>query len=131
MCLSSTIIEKIQVNCANEPGMVIAYFYFDFANTDQQGVKPYLSSLIGQICRQRKNIPDGVQFLYDRHLSQQHRPTSDDLLEALFAASEGLQVCVISDALDECAERETLLETLSTIATRKSSNIKILATSRK
>jgi len=55
----------------------------------------------------------------------------DDLLEAFFAASEGLQVYVISDALDECAERETLLESLSTIATRKSSNIKILATSRK
>ena len=56
--------------------------------------------------------------------------TTNDLLGALSAATKGLDVLLVCDALDECAERELLLDILSTISGGSCGNIKVLATSR-
>ncbi|KAH8756434.1 hypothetical protein BGZ57DRAFT_957852 [Hyaloscypha finlandica] len=128
--LSSTIIERVLKDYGNKPRTAIAYFYFDFAESYKLGIKTYLSSLIAQICRQRRDIPVDVQSLYDRYMAQHLLPTTDDLLGALSAATEGLEVFLICDALDECAERDLLLDVLATISTGNCGRIKILATSR-
>jgi hypothetical protein len=130
MSCSSTIIEKVLKDYGNEPRTAIGYFYFDFAESDRQGVKTYLSSLIAQICRQRRDIPVNVQSLYDRYMAQHLLPTTDDLLGALSAATEGLEVLLICDVLDECAERDLLLDVILMISTGNCGHIKILATSR-
>lgn len=117
----------------NKPQIAIAYFYFDFAESKKQSIKSCLSSLTAQLCRQRTNIPYDVQFLYSRHMSSATRATSPlvaDLLVAFSAATEGLEVWLIFDALDECAERDLLMDVLTTISSGTCGNIKILATSR-
>jgi ankyrin repeat protein len=130
MSSSSTIIKKVLKDYGDEPRTAIAYFYFDFAESDRQSIRVYLSSLIAQICRRRRDIPVDVQSLYDRYMAQRLMPTIDDLLGALSAATEGLEVLLICDALDECAERDLLLDVLSTISTGTCGHIRILATSR-
>jgi ankyrin repeat protein len=130
MSCSSTIIERVLKDYGNKPRTAIAYFYFDFAESYKLGMKTYLSSLIAQICRQRRDIPVDVQSLYDRYMAHHLLPTTDDLLGALSAATEGLEVFLICDALDECAERDLLLNVLATISKGNCGRIKILATSR-
>jgi hypothetical protein len=104
---SSTIMEKVLNEYGNEPKMAIAYFYFDFAERKKQSIKSCLSSLIAQICQQRIYIPDEVQSLYYRHHHKPStaQPMTTELLSVLSATTEGLEVFLICDALDECGSR--------------------------
>jgi ankyrin repeat protein len=54
-----------------------------------------------------------------------------NLLAVLTAATERLEVFLIFDALDECAERDYLMDVLSNLESGSCGNIKILATSRR
>ncbi|KAI9776530.1 MAG: hypothetical protein M1839_009511 [Geoglossum umbratile] len=129
--LSSTIINKLQYDCVQEPKVIVAYFFFDFRDKDRQTVRNFLSSIICQICFRRRRIPDSIRALFDHPRIQQQLPTTHDLLACLAAAAKGLRVFLISDALDECTERSTLLRVLIKIASAEFGSISVLATSRR
>lgn len=127
---SSTIIEKLLEDYGHKPGTAIAYFYFDFGENKKQCIRNCLSSSIAQICRHRSCIPDEIESFYTRQKSTTVQPLVTDLLDVLSTATDGLEVFLICDALDECTDQELLMDALSAISSGTFGNIKVLVTSR-
>lgn len=129
--ISSTIIEHIKEH-EEKPGIALAYFYFDFSDTEKQKVSNLLSSLIVQLCNKLVDLPEKLKNLHKKR--EKDRPSMQELKVALSWMMSGLEdVFMVIDALDECpknSEREVLLELIGEIKSWSPSNLHLLATSR-
>jgi hypothetical protein len=128
---SSTIIQETKLFVEADPTRVLVYFYFDFRDKEKQNVPGFLRSLIAQISNASPILPDEIKQLY--YQSKNQKPPSDiralmRILKSILAGQG--QVYIIADALDECTERENLLEVLLEMAHMKSKKLHILVTSR-
>ena len=128
--LTSTIIQDIRHTCLDRPGSAYAYFYFNF-NEDPR-CDLMLRSLLMQLS---KFSTDMSQHLETLHLSCRdglQQPNMDSLMtilhEMIKAAGETF---IVLDALDECGNRDELLDCLSAIDTWKLGSLHLLFTSRK
>jgi ankyrin repeat domain-containing protein 50 len=134
MQISSTIIEHMKEHCDLKSGFALAYFYFDFNDTEKQEVSTFVSSLIAQLCNQVVDIPEQLEDLYKRCNNGRQKATMRELKTILSRMMKDLEdVFIVVDALDECpknGEREELLEFITEIRAWSSSNMHILATSR-
>jgi hypothetical protein len=130
--LTSTIVEHIKKNCEPESGL--AYYYFDFNDTQKQGAENFLSSLIGQLCSKTDKVPDQLKELYKKCNDGREKPPIQELELLLPIVAKGLNYSyIIVDALDECPkglERETLLKLIKNIMSLSLSNLHLLVTSR-
>ena len=132
---SSVIIEQLKANCASKPNLAIAYFYFDFNESEKQNATSFVTTLIAQLCNHVVDLPEELKELYKACNNGRGVATLDALQAALFAVAEKFgDVFIVADALDECPKngnlREELLELIKDINTRSSSNIHLLVTSR-
>lgn len=132
---SSVIIEQLKVNCDSKPNLAIAYFYFDFNESEKQNATSFVTSLIAQLCNHEVDLPEKLKELYKACNNGRGLAALDTLLAALFAMAEKFDdVFIVADALDECPNdgtlREELLELIKDMSTRSSSNIHFLVTSR-
>lgn len=90
-----------------------------------------MSSLLGQLCNQRPELPVCVKSLFDRHNAGEHQPREKDLRAALTSVIELFpQVYLALDALDECTEREELMEFLDELLSSNIRGLHLLSTSR-
>ena len=83
----------------------VAYFYFDFRDTDKQNRRNLLLSLLSQLSARSDLCCDMLHRVYVTHLNGAHKPTDDVLIQCLkesLTSSIGLPIYVIIDALDEC-----------------------------
>jgi hypothetical protein len=136
MRLSSTAIENTQAHCWNEPGMMVAYWYFTFTDTEKQKVSNFLCSLITDICCNRRDTPTVLQEEYAKLNNGQQQPGTESLMRMLKAVIDGfLGIYIFVDALDECPttnnERRKLLSVIQEIHSWKINSVHLLATSRK
>jgi hypothetical protein len=130
--LSSTIIEHLLQHCHDDTSMVVAYFYFDFNNTQKQDPELMLRSLLCQLVQRSVVIPKGVDALFSSCENGQRKPSSHTLLQVTReAAQEFTHVYVVLDALDECTQRSELMNMLETVAAWQLDNLHLLITSRK
>ncbi|KAF1977277.1 hypothetical protein BU23DRAFT_453456 [Bimuria novae-zelandiae CBS 107.79] len=91
-----------------------------------------LRSLIWQLSQQSEKIPISLDDLFFSCESGQQQPSADALQEVLrLIILELPQAYVVLDALDECAQRAELMETLETIAGWRLQNLHLLVTSRR
>lgn len=132
---SSVIIEQLKVNCDSKPNLAIAYFYFDFNESEKQNATSFVTSLIAQLCNHVVDLPEKLKELYKACNNGRGLAALDTLLVALYAMAEKFDdVFIVADALDECPNdgtlREELLELIKDMSTRSSSNIHFLVTSR-
>jgi len=128
---SSTIIEDLLAYASSSSRIAVAYFYFDYSDTDRQSVRSLMKSLLGQLCKQRPDLPDCVRLLFDRHDDGQQQPREIDLRAALASVIESFpQVYLALDALDECTEREELMEFLDELLSSNIRGLHLLSTSR-
>ena len=132
---SSVIIEQLKVNCDSKPNLAIAYFYFDFNESEKQNATSFVTSLIAQLCNYVVDLPEKLKELYKACNNGRGLAALDTLLVALYAMAEKFDdVFIVADALDECPNdgtlREELLELIKDMSTRSSSNIHFLVTSR-
>lgn len=132
---SSVIIEQLKANCASKPSLAIAYFYFDFNESEKQNATSFVTTLIAQLCNHVVDLPEELKELYKACNNGRGVATLDALKAALFAVAEKFgDVFIVADALDECPKngnlREELLELIKDMNTRSSSNIHLLVTSR-
>jgi hypothetical protein len=112
--------------------MVMAYFYFDFNDTQKQDPELMLRSLLCQLLQSSVVIPKGVDALFSSCENGKRQPPLHTLLEVTWQAmQEFTQVYVILDALDECTERLELMDMLETVAGWKLDSLHLLVTSRK
>lgn len=109
----------------------MAYFYFDYSDTERQSVRSFMNSVIGQLCKQLPDLPDCVKSLFERHKHGEQQPREKDLTAALASVIESVpQVYLAFDALDECTEREELMEFFDELLSSNIGGLHLLATSR-
>ena len=83
----------------------MAYFYFDFRDTDKQNRRNLLLSLLSQLSARSDLCCDLLHRVYVTHDNGAHKPTDDVLIQCLkesLTSSIDLPIYVIIDALDEC-----------------------------
>jgi hypothetical protein len=130
--LSSTILQSVFQYCAGDPGKIVVYFYFDFTDPQKQVPELMARSLISQLSQQCVKLPASLETLFSSCENRQRKPTLDELLEVLQQITlESSQSYIILDALDECANRAELMDTLETIAGWQLKKLHILVTSRR
>jgi Cdc6-like AAA superfamily ATPase len=130
--LSSTILQNVFQYCADDPGKIVAYFYFDFNDPHKQDPELMVRSLISQLSQQSVKLPTILETLYSSCENGQRHPSLDDFLEVLHKMiQESPQSYIILDALDECGKRTELMGILESMAGWRLESLHILATSRK
>jgi hypothetical protein len=130
--LSSTIVEHLLQHCRDEPGMVTAYFYFDFNDTQKQDPELMLRSLVCQLLQSSVMTQRGLDALFSSCENGYRQPSLHALLEVTQQMmQEFTHVYIVLDALDECTQRLELTELLKTMAGWQLQNLHLLMTSRK
>lgn len=129
--LCSSVIEHVKALCGEGTTDGYAYYYFDFNNERKQKLEGLLFSILAQLSRQTANLPEEVQRLHDESTRHQQQPSLSNLIETIFLLiGRFRRVYIVIDALDECTERENLLEFINQIVKQKAQNAGILVASR-
>ena len=80
----------------------VAYFYFDFNDTDKQDHSRLLRSIVAQIFAQYPETPEALLRVYRARCHGQEQPRNVTLLSTFRGMLKQLGECyVILDALDE------------------------------
>ncbi len=128
--MSSTVIQDVLQYCNDDPGKVVAYFYFDFKDVEKQDPERMIRSLICQLSHQCVKIPEGLDPLLSS-CDDERQPSLDVLLDVVQHMIQAFpQTYIILDALDECANKDGLLEILETMARWQLLNLHLMVTSR-
>lgn len=129
---SSTIIQDVLTAHQYKPTVAVAYFYFDFNDVDKQRTENLLRSLISQFAAQCLHLPESLQSAHSRSQSQQKHPTIDEMTNILRQMSKRFNNSyILLDALDECIDRDDLLELIEPTMSWNMDNLHLLTTSRK
>jgi hypothetical protein len=132
---------KSMLNSASdsEPGF-LAYFYFDFKDTEKQDSRALLSSLLIQLSDQSDTFCDVLFTLYSAHKRGSEQPSVDSLarcLKDMLKAMEQLPIYLVVDALDESpndmgipSSREKALELVKELVELRHPNLRLCITSR-
>ncbi|KAF7336477.1 HET-domain-containing protein [Mycena sanguinolenta] len=121
--LSAMIIDKIQ-----NFGVLYAFFYFDINHAEQQRVNNLLCSLVHQLSTQL--FCPALSELWETCQKGEFLPTNAKLLPILEDFCRKKEVYLVVDALDECSERDMLLNLLASILEAKLPNMHLVVTSR-
>jgi hypothetical protein len=126
--LCSTAIEDLGSYDKNTRDVILAYFYFSFAEVDKQSFDNLLASLVRQLCNNQ--LP--FRRLEEEY-NKQVRPSRAVLMETLLIACKQYgEVIIVLDALDELPEgneRQAVLRHLADLK-RSAPHIKTIVTSR-
>lgn len=108
-----------------------AYFYFDFHETEKQRSENLIRHLVTKLSGQDPNCPDMLLKLFAACRGSKRRPTVEELVTVLKHTIETFgKVFVVIDALDECTDREGLLDFITVAVGWGLHNLHLLATSR-
>ena len=118
----------------------MAYFYFDFRDTQKQHRRGLLSSLLSQFSAESDPCYHILSQLYSAHAGGTRQPSDDVLLQCLIEMLKVQgqpMVYIIIDALDECPNvsgmptaREKVLEFLEDLVASELPNVHICVSSR-
>jgi hypothetical protein len=136
--ISSSVVQDIKAMCkAGDAEM--AYFYFDFRDTDKQGLQDLVRSLLTQLS---SNLPrcDTLSNLYSAHDKGKNQPSDRDMAECLkrmVMLPDHRPNYLIIDALDESpnspgipSPREKVLQLVEELVKLPLPNLHICVTSR-
>lgn len=107
--VTSIVIDYLCSRFHNEPGIRIAYLYFEYARRDEQNLDTLFESLLKQLAQQQfeqtNSLPEGLKRLYDDYKLRQSRPTSHEFRNILLdTISSAGRTFIVVDALDECRD---------------------------
>jgi hypothetical protein len=139
LLFSSTIIQDVIALRAD--GLAsMAYFYFDFRDTNKQNRHDLLPSLVTQLSNQSHRHCDILNDLYLEHESGAQKPSDDELIQCLtdmLILPNQQPVYLVIDALDECPDtsgmpspREQVLDLVKKLVELSSPNLRLCVTSR-
>ncbi|KAH9974566.1 hypothetical protein BGW80DRAFT_147383 [Lactifluus volemus] len=136
--ICSTIIEDIMA--LRDAGRAsVAYFYFDFRDTNKRSYQDLLHSLLIQLSAQSNHSFDTLSRLHLKH-DHGRLPSDDAMMECLkemLSTADQNSTYIIIDALNECphtseirSPREHVLNLLKNLVELRLSNLYICVTSR-
>ena len=118
----------------------MAYYYFDFRDTDKQNCRNLILSLLSQLSARSDLCCDILHRIYVSHDNGAHKPTDDVLIQCLketLTLSNDHPTYIIIDALDECpnsfgmpSPREVVLDFVKGLVELSFPNLHICITSR-
>ncbi|KAL1854535.1 hypothetical protein Plec18170_004624 [Paecilomyces lecythidis] len=127
--LISGVIDNIREFCDQTRLSMIAYFYFKTDDTLKKTRTSMLRSLVEQLFEKSGQEERHLSRLYSSLRQQQ--PTAGQLLSTLKEMiAEFSNVFLVLDALDECEDKEDLLDDLEQLLKWDIPNLHILASSR-
>ena len=125
---------------SNSGSAFLAYFYFDFKDTEKQDLRALLSSLLVQLSDQSDVFFATLFSLYSAHKKAAETPTDDSLAECLkdmLTITGRVPIYLVVDALDECpndtgipSSRERVLELVKELVELSLPNLRLCITSR-
>ena len=125
---------------SNTGSAFLAYFYFDFKETEKQDSRALLSSLLVQLSDQSDIFFDALFSLYSTYKGGSEQPTDDSLAECLkeiLAITGQRPIYLVMDALDECpndlgipSSREKVLKLVKELVGLRHPNLRLCITSR-
>ena len=136
---SSAIIQNIIA--LQEAGQAtIAYFYFDFKDTNKQDLRNALPSILTQLSARSDSYCDILCHVHKAHNNGAYKPNNKTMIKCLkemLALPNQSPVYIVLDALDECpnisgipSAREEVLNFLKNLVGAQLSNLHICVTSR-
>jgi hypothetical protein len=112
-------------------GMAVAYFYFDFTDKEKQLPEKMIRSILKQLSVQCPETPYVMLMLQSSCEETDRPPSIDELLDTMQKIMRSFcDIYIVLDALDECLEREELMEYLEIMASWNLDHLHILASSR-
>ena len=118
----------------------MAYFYFDFRDTDKRSRRNLLPSLLVQLSARSDPFCDVLSRLYTAHDDGARRPSESDLMRCLkdiLTLPDQGPVYLILDALDECPKtsgvppiRKLVLDLVKDLVDLRLPSLRICVTSR-
>ena len=129
---SSTVIKEVKSQYKSNHTVAIAYFYFDFNDTEKQRHDKFTRSLVKQLAWQSVDTLACLESLFSRNQDGKQQPEQDALeltLQQMLGKFE--ETFIILDALDECKEREELLLLLEKLNSWEIEKLHVLVTSRR
>lgn len=128
---SSIALEDILHHCSNSTTCLVAYFYIDFNDVEKRLPWNVIRWLLLQLSLRTPNGRRSLQQLYSSCQGGQSQPREDavlSLLKQIMADSD--HTYIIIDALDECTDRDKLLEFIRGLVTDDGHKLHLLTTSR-
>jgi hypothetical protein len=133
------IIRDIET-MSNVGSTFLAYFYFDFKDTEKQGLRALLSSLLVQLSDQSNLFFDILFSLYSSHKDGSITPTDSSLaacFKDMLTIAGQVPIYLVMDALDECPNdsgipslRERVLDLVEELVGLRHPNLRLCITSR-
>ena len=118
----------------------VAYYYFDFRDTEKQNCRNLLLSLLSQLSARSDLCCYILHRIYVTHDNGSHKPTDDVLIQCLketLTLSNDRPTYIIMDALDECpntfgmpSPREVVLDFVKELVELSLPHLHICVTSR-
>jgi hypothetical protein len=130
--LSSILLYDILEYKDHQPHISVGYFYFDFNDSEKQSSKKALRSLLLQLALQSSDCLQALETLYKMCGNGTQEPAEDKIRE-LFkdAIIRQEYTYVVLDAMDECTDREPLLDYLEDLVTANLPGFHLVVTSRR
>lgn len=108
----------------------IAFIYFNYQ--DVQKSTKILPTLIKQLCRGKKVLPDHLKRFHESYSRNVEIPSYEKLQAQFIELSKTFdQVFFVVDAMDECEDRANFLPLITTLAKETSCRLKVFVTSRR
>lgn len=112
--------------------MAVIYFYFDFNDIEKQLCEKMIRSFITQLSTRCSSTPQALEALFSSCMNGERPPVVDNLMTVLKQIIQEFdETFVVLDALDECKDRQKLLEFIERINEWKFGRLHILVTSRR
>ncbi len=130
--LSSTIIHNIGLDCQLGGKRAMAFFYFDFNDTEKQKTESMIRSLIIQLSEQSIDVSEELESLYASRGYGTKQPQIDELTRVLQNVIKDMdKVYLILDALDESSDADELMSRIQEIQGWGYQQLRIILTSRR
>ena len=118
----------------------IAYFYFDFRDSDKQNLHNALPSLLTQLSARSDSFCDILSHVYEAHDNGTYKPDAGAMISCLkdmLTLPDQGPVYIILDAIDECpnssgipSARKEVLDFLKDLVNLRLPNLHLCVTSR-
>jgi hypothetical protein len=115
----------------SNPDIVVAYFYFDFNDTEKQPSSKALRALLFQLALRNADVLRALRDVYQKCDNGQQQP-ANAIIRSLFqqAMKHPHSKYIVIDALDECTDREGMLDFIHLIVSSKIPDLHMLISSR-